>query len=325
MNKETKHQIMLEIENNVPVFKKVSNVRWKIRCPFCGDSEKDLKDAHLYLKCDYDNPNEPIQYYCFLANCNVHGSVNSYFMHKLGIKSKVEDQLQGQRYSKLFALKETNINILIGDPILDSFQVKYIEKRLGKGLTYEDYDKFKIIWDMKTILPYISNDKTKNTLPNNTDSISFLSDDKSMILSRGFEEDCNWRKVPLMSSGNRIFYTVRTVFNLFTSDVITVNIAEGVFDILSIYKNFNDGENSAFIATLGPDYEAAVNYAILKGLVGLNVILKIYIDKEIDQYELKKQLKRYKYFFKNIFIYKNSKFKDVGVRIEKIELNEYRV
>lgn len=325
MNKEIKQQIMQEIENNVPIFKKVSNIRWKIRCPFCGDSEKDLRDAHLYLKCDYDNPNEPIQYYCFLVNCNAHGSVNKYFMHKLGIKSKVEDELQSQRYSKLFALKETNIDILTGEPILDSLQVKYIEKRLGIGLTYEDYDKFKIIWDMNSIIPYVADKKTMNILPNNIDSISLLSDDKSTIISRGFNDKDNWRKIPLLNTDNRIFYTIKTVFNLFTDDIITVNIAEGIFDILSIYKNFNDGINSAFIATLGPDYEAAINYAIIKGLIGLNVIVKIYIDQEIDHNVLKDQLKKYRYYFKNIYIYRNIKYKDVGVLLKDIELNEYKI
>lgn len=323
MDKNIKYQIMKEIEDNVPIFKKVSNIRWRIRCPFCGDSSKDPRDSHMYLKCDYDNPNEPILYNCFLANCGAQGKVDKRFMAKLGIKSRVEYQLSNQRYSKLFALKETNVEILTGEPKLNSIQVKYIEKRLGKGLSYEDYDKFKIIWDMNTIIPYISDNKTRNTLPCIRDSISFLSDDKSTIISRGIEDEDGWRKIKILNTGNRIFYTIKTVFNLFTSDDITVNIAEGIFDIISVYKNFNDGENSAYIAILGSDYEGAVNYSIIKGLVGSNVTLKIYIDEEIDEKNLSKQLKKYKYFFKNIILIKNIKSKDVGVLRSNIELVYY--
>lgn len=325
MDSELKFKVMSEIENNVPVFKKVSNIRWKIRCPFCGDSQKDLRDAHLYLKCDYDNPNEPILYNCFLSNCQVHGKVTKQFMDKLGIKSKVANELVSQRYSKLYAFKEANIDIITGTPIIGSPQMNYIESRLGPGLTLEDYDRFKIIWDMNSVYQYISDNKTLNTIPSNTDSISMLSDDKSTLLSRGFLEGDNWRKVKIVSSDTRLFYTIKTVFNLFTSEIITVNIAEGIFDVLSIYKNFNDGPYSAFIATLGPDYIAAVDYAINKGLVGTNVVLKIYIDAEVSEKKLKYQLKKYKYFFKAISIFKNIKFKDVGVVPEKIELVEYSV
>lgn len=325
MEKEIKEQIMKEIENNVDIFKQVSNIRWRIRCPFCGDSQKDLTDTHMYLKCDYNNPNEPILYNCFLENCLAHGRVSKFFLRKLGIISKVEDKLSNQRYSKLFSLKETNIDIITGEPIIDSIQNKYIIKRLGYGLTIEDLDKFKILWNMKTILPYISNNKTRNILPNNIDSISFLSDDKSTIISRGIKDEDGWRKISLFNTENRMFYTIKTVFNLFTEEIITVNIAEGIFDILSVYKNFNDGINTAFIALLGSDYESGVNYAILKGLVGSNVVIKIYLDSKINVNKIKKELKKYKYFFKDIILYKNIKYKDIGVPINDIDLIEYNL
>lgn len=325
MTRELKYQIMNEIENNVDIFKKVSNIRYKIRCPFCGDSQKNLRDAHCYIKCDYENPNEPILYNCFLANCNAKGKVDKNFMNKLGIKSKFIDKISNERYSKISTIKKTNIDVLTGTPSLESPQVNYIEYRLGKGFNIKDYDSFKIIWDMNLIFPYISDQKIKNSLPDNRNSISLLSDDKSTILTRGFEDKDNWRKIKLLSSENKSFYTIKSIFNLFTDDIITVNIAEGVFDVLSIYKNFNDGINSAYIATLGPDYISAVEYAIMKGLVGSNVIIKIYVDKEIDEKKLKFQLKKYRFFFKKIFIYKNIKYKDVGTLISNIELIENQV
>ena len=302
-NRELKINLINEIERNCQPFKKVSIIRYRMRCPFCGDKQDDPKDMHLYLKCDLDNPNEPILYNCFLANCGAKGKVDREFMERIGVKSKYIKEMKNQRYSKIKSIKNSNIEIITGTPIIDSPQIRYIEKRLGKGLSIEDYDKFKIVWNIENLFQYISDQKTKNTLPSNDYTISFLSDDKSTLLTRGFEKDDPWKKTPLFSLDNRIFYTIKNTFNLFTIEDIYVNIAEGLFDILSVYKNFNTGINSAYIATLGSDYIGAIDFAIIKGLIGSNVIIRIYLDSNIKPERIKYLLKRYKYFFKKIYLY----------------------
>lgn len=323
MDLYTKKQIIEEIRRNVDVFIPVPPIRYRIRCPFCGDSQKNPRDAHLYIKCS-DDPNEPLLYNCFLANCGAKGRVNKAFMDRLKIKSKYEESLSDKRYNRISIIKDMNINILSGTPDLSSIQVKYIEKRLGSGFTSEDYDRFKIIWNMNSIFPYISSERIKNTLPNNTDSITFISDNKSTLLSRGFMEDDDWKKIKITPVEDKSFYTIKSTFDLFTRDKIVVNIAEGIFDILSVYKNFNDGTNSVFIAVLGPDYYSGIDYAIMKGLIGNNVIIKLYIDNNIEVTKMKKYLKKYKWLFNDILIYQNIMYKDVGVKVDKIKLVEYR-
>ena len=210
---------------------------------------------------------------------------------------------------------------------MNSPQVRYIERRLGKGLKFEDYQKFKIVWDINNLLPFISRDHTKNSLPSNNESISFLSDDKSVLLTRLFEDqgDIRWKKVRLMNSDNKSFYVIASTLDLFTKDNITVNIAEGVIDVLSIYKNFNDGPNSIYVASLGSDYIAAVDYAIAKGFIGTNINIKIYIDQDQNEKILLRGLKKYKWIFNNIFVYRNILDKDVGVTIDRINLEERKV
>lgn len=324
---DIKHQIIDEIEKNVDVFSKVSSIQYRIRCPICGDSQKNPRDAHCYIKCSYD-PNEPLLYNCF--KCNSGGKVTSSFLEKLGIRSDVSKRLDNQRFNKVASLKKIDIDIITGTPnehdALMSPQARYIASRLGGGFTAEDLDRFKILWDMNAVIPYITDQRTRNSMPSNMTSISFLSDDKSALLTRYFSDDgTRWRKIKLFPSDNRAFYTIRTTLDLFTAEDIEVNIAEGVMDVLSIYKNFNNTPNSVFIAALGSDYITAVDYVISKGIIGSNVTIKVYIDDDINERSLKYRLKKYKWVFKDIYIYRNIKSKDVGVTTDKIKLVERKV
>lgn len=320
---DIKHQIMDEIEKNSDVFIKASSIQYRIRCPICGDSPKNPKDAHCYIKCSYD-PNEPLLFNCFL--CNAGGRVTESFLKKLGIREELISQLDHRRMRKIASLNKTTVEMIIGQPDISSLQAKYIEDRLGTGFTSDDYERFKIIWDLRSVYPYISDVRVRNSMPSNTDSISFLSDDKSALLTRYFVDDgSRWRKIKIFPSENRAFYTIKSTLDLFTPDDIEVNIAEGVLDVLSVYKNFNECDNSVFIATLGSDYISGIEYTILKGLIGFNVTLKIYIDSDVDEQSLKRRLKKYKWLFKNIYVLKNIKSKDVGVTIDKIKLIKSKI
>lgn len=319
---DKKQRTLAEIEKCVPIFRRCANDQYRIRCPICGDSTKHPYDTHCYIKCSPD-PTEPILYNCF--KCNAGGIVNRYFLEQVGVSKSFLNDYTDSKYNKLPSFKEANIEILTGDTILDSPQVKYIEKRLGKGLTYDDYDKLKIIWDMSHMKEYISNQSILNTLPSNRDTISFLSDDKSMIITRTFlpgdAQVSEWHKIRPFQTNSRSFYTIKAAFNLFGSEPITVNIAEGIFDIISVYKNFNDGPNSAYIAILGSDYKGGAEYAVANGFIGSNVTLKVYVDSNISQKRVN-ELKPYKWMFNKIIIYRNAIAMDVGRKINEIQLVE---
>jgi len=298
-----------------------------MRCPKCGDSQKNLKEAHMYLKCDL-NDNDPILYNCFRGNCGAKGKVDSKFLKLLDVYIKEMDIMDNQIFKKIPSIKNTNIDVITGPPNLYSDQIKYICHRLGTGLSMEDYDKFKIIWDIDSLYQYITNNRIKNILPSNRDSISFLSDDKSALMTRFFDDNISetpWRKIKMFASENKSFYTVKSILDLFTNENITINIGEGIFDVLSVYKNFNTGDNSVYIAALGADYESALVYMISKGLMGSNVNINVYIDSDIDEKFLVYKLKKYKWLFNSITIYKNTLYKDVGVQIEKIQLKRYEI
>lgn len=325
MDNNTKNMIMNEIEHRAILFKKKSNVQYTIRCPFCGDSNKNLRDMHCYIKCDYMNPDEPIKYNCFL--CNRGGTNISKLLKAMGADPNIINMAASNINNRIELIKSSNINVITDNPDMDSPQVDFINKRLGKGLTYEDFAKFRIIWDMSQIRQFITDVRKLNTLPTNRDRINFISDNKSMILSRSLQEDgseSQWRKITLFNN-SKSFYVIQATLDLFTSDTITINIAEGVLDIISAYKNFNTGDNSVYIASLGSNYISALNYLILKGFIGKNINVVIYIDHNIDKNSLFNDIKRYKWMFKRIKVYENIKYKDIGVIIEKIKLREVLV
>lgn len=318
-----KQIVMDTIKRNVDIFKKRTPTQWSIRCPNCGDSKKNIHDSHCYIKWSNDE-SEPLFFNCFL--CNTSGIVDSKFLKAIGIKDDLSEILNSQKFNKIQSLKENPVNIVTGEPIMNSPQIKYIEYRLGKGLAFEDYQKFKIVWKIENLLPFIADQRTKNSLPSNNDSISFLSDDKSLLLTRLFEDqgDIRWKKVRLMKSGNKSFYVIAATIDLFTKEEIIINIAEGVLDVISIYKNFNS-PNSVFIASLGSDYVAALDYAIAKGFIGNNINIRIYIDGDQNEKQLILELKKYRWMFKNISVFRNILEKDVGVTIDRISLEERKV
>jgi hypothetical protein len=248
--------------------------------------------------------------------------VNKKFLDAYAISTDGLDMNDGI-YNKI-SIKHINIELATGSCLLDSPQVNYIEHRLGKGFAIDDYERFRIVWGMDYLKPYITDTKILNTLPSNRDSISFVSDDKSTLLTRFFNNIDRWRKIKLFPS-DRSFYTIKSNIDLFTEANVDVHIAEGIFDILSVYKNFTNVNESIYLATLGSDYESGLLHIIRNGIVGVNVSIKIYIDQDIDEKYIKYTMKKYKWLYKEILIYKNIKSHDFGTTLDNINYIEIRV
>lgn len=323
MNNEIKRKILNAIEDKADVFIKKSDIQYLTRCPICGDTDKDPTHAHCYIKCTY-NPTEPLQYNCFL--CNNNGAIGKYFLDKMGIdKNTINEYTSDMKYNRLPSLKDSK-DLELSELDISSDQIKYIEYRIGKGLSIEDYNKFRIVPNISDLEKYITSVKVKHTLPSNRNSISFLNDDNSVLLTRLFEDIDNkrWNKKRLFPSNNKSMYTIKIQLDLFTEEEININISEGVLDALSSYKNFSEGI-SINLAVLGSNYIDGIEYMIAKGFIGDNINIRIYVDDNINIKQLKNDLKSYKWIFKSINIYENILYKDIGTHVEKIQLKEYKV
>lgn len=322
MNVNDKQIVMDTIRNSVPVFKKRTPTQWSVRCPYCGDSKKNPNDSHCYIKWTMDD--SPLLFNCFL--CNTSGVVDKKFLDLIGVKKDLSELVAFNRSNRIPSIQNKSVDIIAGDVDMNSKQVKYIEHRLGPGLTLEDYSKFRILANIENVVPYVSSDKIRNSLPSNMDSVSFLTNDKTVILTRLFEDgDIRWKKLRIIPNEGKSFYVIQSSFDLFTNEEITINIAEGIIDVISIYKNFNDHGPALFIAALGSDYIDALIYSVNLGVIGKNVRVNIYMDADQNQKRLMSELKKYRWLYNGIFVYRNVLSKDVGVRIENIKLEERRV
>lgn len=323
MNNEIKELIMNEINEHSVNFSKVGPSQYRIRCPICGDSNKNIRDAHCYIKCDYSDPFEPILYNCF--KCNSSGIVNKYFLNQLGINNDIINQSTDSRYNKI-SFKKADVNIVTGEVNTKSPQAYYINRRLDSKFKKDDFEHFKIVWDINVLKDYITNKNILRNLPSNLNSVSFLSDDKSVLLTRSFDNDGErWKKLKLFPSESKSMYTLKYPFDIFDTDNIScLYIAEGIFDILSVYR-MNEYNNSAYIAVLGSDYGSGIEYAINKGIVGKSIIVQIFIDSDIDHRKLSYTLKKYKWMYNKIEIIQNTIGKDVGVPLKDIKLQYWKV
>ena len=105
---------------------------------------------------------------------------------------------------------------------------------------------------------------------------------------------------------------------------IHIVAAEGVFDIISLFYNVFDADdtNKIFCATCNGQYRNALMYYINKGLVGRNIYVDIYRDNDNDKFMNYKKLKaELKSYTKNYRVYYNTLSKDFGVPKDMIDID----
>lgn len=307
-----KNEILNLIEQNSPVFYRVNFEEFKIRCPFCGDSQKNFKSAHMYLKCSKDL-SEPIMFHCF--KCNKNGRMNSEFLNLIGIKNiKIEDNSIN---NKLFYFKNHKLNL--SNTLLQQ-SVDYIKFRIGE-ISENQLMNLRLI-SLNELSKILNNKRISNSIPLDSEAIGFINEDNSMIISRYlFNNKYRWKKIQLFQNGVSV-YTIKTNIELFTLNEFNIHISEGIFDCISSYINLCKDSNNLCLAVLGSNYSSGIDYCINKGIVGSNIIINIYLDQDINEREVKRNVKSYKWLFKDIRFYKNELDHDLGVKPDRIRLIE---
>lgn len=353
---EFKKRFIEDLFKTAEYIKQVNDVEYRTRCPFCGDSEKNLNTGHLYLRISLDD-NYPIVYNCF--KCPASGILKQDDLKEFGIDDlELIDSLGkvSSRFAPISGLRYHDgesfqtFQYELPDNIRHRDKIHYMEERLGFSFTDEMISDMKIITSLKEFLvknkiatltcePYIAQKLEDNYL-------GFLSYGNSHILFRDVtnREQISWIKYPISNSSRRnyVAYSLNASLDLFTTDTITINLCEGVADILSICYNLGyDQPNVLNMCACGKMYKRLINHIISRGLVGGNVILNIFSDNDavfnrkspgtrnnnydttIDYY--KKSLHEYTYLFKEVNVYYNRAYKDYGTQKNNIELKKYRL
>lgn len=245
----------------------------------CNNPDCNDRSGHLYIGMNNGIP----MYHC--KKCPNCGRVTTYFLQSLGIydtdlavslgksyKNAANNYIrQTHKHNAVYVLS----NNFISDNELSQVKLAYINKRLGTSLTYSDLSKLKIVLNLYDLLE--SNNIKEYTRHVNimdelsTSFIGFISRDNSRINMRNLREgkvskyvDRRYINYNIFDNDEATTYFVPTSFDLNRRERTRVHIAEGSFDILSVYLNLRNREPGVYGTIQGNNYLSLVKYVLLE-------------------------------------------------------------
>jgi hypothetical protein len=318
------------------------------RCFECGDSQKDSQ-GHMYISIPQNN-DEPSLFYCHRAVCQASGVVTHKKLMEWGLYQQdiaielaqynkhvlILDKNKKYNNSKVYSIN----NQYISNDDLSSIKLRYINKRLGTNLEYNDLLQNKIVLNLKDLLS--SNHITEFTrYPNIIDEldksfVGFISHDNAFVNLRNLTPGKVSKYIDIKYVNYNIFnkfdntqrfYTIPNNIDLCRSDRIKLHIAEGAFDILSIYYNLRQTkEHSIYSSIGGAGYLGLCRYFIVT-LKLLNVEIHLYPDNDIDDYIIYMIADLIRVFGIPLYLHRNtySGEKDFGVPLYRIRECIYKI
>lgn len=317
-----------------------------IRCRYCPDS-KDPRSAHMYISLP-DNDNVML-HNCY--KCHTSGIVTHTKLLEWGVYDSPETLVKLSKYNKhVLSLdknkkfRDTNVyrinNAFISDNDISRVKLKYINSRLGLNLSYNDLLQNKIVLNLKDLLDSnnIQNITRNIDIINQLDFsfLGFLSQDNAFLNMRNLSKkelhpSINKRYINYNIFGkvdNTLrYYTIPTGIDLTLPQRIKLHIAEGPFDILSIYYNLRHQEShSIYSSILGSSYKSILLHFILNMKL-INLEVHMYIDNDIDNYVVYDVKKLLDVFQIPLYLHRNMKSgeKDFGVTLDRIQEQIQRV
>lgn len=317
-----------------------------MRCRYCPDS-RDPRSAHMYVSIPVND--EPSQHNCF--KCRTKGLVTHEKLIQWGLYnhpdvlvglSSYNKRVMNLNKNKKYKDKDVYMlsNNFITDNPLSNAKLRYINKRLGINLTYEDLLSKKIILNLKDLLS--SNNITKlnrdmRIIDQLDDAfIGFITQDNAFVNMRNLTPGKVDKSIDLRYVNYNIFgkfdntqkyYTLPSNIDLLNPNRIKVHISEGPFDILSVYYNLRrDDNNCIYSAILGNSY-ANICKHFIHNMKLINIEVHIYIDNDVSNFVID-DLKDILYTFQIPFYLHRNIYpgeKDFGVPIERINEQVYRI
>lgn len=310
------------------------------RCPFCGDS-KDPKHAHLYLSVP-QNEEEISQYHC--KKCPAHGVVDVDLLRKIGCEDTnllVEVSKHNAEVFKLPKYKSIkqidvyplNMNYVRNDS-LNEAKLGYINSRIGSNFSISDLASLKIFLNLYDIINFNRLELTRHQMTcDDLDKwfIGFVSYDNSYaglrkLTNRELYKSINKRYInyTLVNKKDdaKNFYVIPTMIDILNPAPVKIHLAEGQFDILSIFYNLNNcnRNQSIYIACGGKSYAQALEFILMETGI-INYEVHYYPDTDVSDNDFFYDVQRKVQLLpSNIFIHRNvyPGEKDYGVPMNKI-------
>lgn len=333
-NYEFKRDLIQDILENVkPSYYK--NKELNVRCVFCGDSIKNTSSAHLSIRID-PNDDQPLVFRCL--RCESTGIFSGNTLTMIGMYSGT-DSTNLERYNRLACKKhglfvtKKGLNLKlpeleINDNVL--LKHKYIEDRLGTKIDIEELHQNKVVYDFLGLLKrnhlkkvYGSPDHIKAL---QHDHVGFLSAKNDFINFRdisGNHKRYYIYKILRSLDSTGKFYIIPNKINPFDEGIKTINLAEGVFDILGIYYNLLNkyNHNTLYASINGSGYLNVIKYILEQGLL-CDVNINIFSDADRAPDYYKNMVKTLMPFVNDIRLFYNEIGKDYGVPVNQVKLKE---
>lgn len=281
-----------------------SRTQHVIRCPECGDSD-NISHAHMSIRIDVDD-DLPLFYRCF--RCNASGLLTWDKLYEWDIRLsddavetlKVYTRKSKKKHKHQFSDDFEDYFVpSLPDDVLNIMKTEYINCRLGTGYTSADLQHMKIVTSLegfceanhiKPNIPMYMKQQIQNYF------VGFLSTNNNRIMFRNTknrlsDNDFRWYNVILneQNMNTSTFYSIPNCIDLYYTNPINIHIAEGAFDILSIYENLmeRNGDGHYYYASCGAAASNIMNFLIDRG-INTGLTLHLYADKDkSDDFHMK--------------------------------------
>ena len=250
------------------------------RCFECPDSSNP-KSKHFYISIP-QTVDEPSLYYCHKCHCSGIVSYNkliewNIYNEDVAIELTNHNKLCSTKTvnSKYFNRIIYNINNnFITDNNISRIKLDYINQRIGTSFNFDDLRELKIVLNLNDLLNNngISNITRDQNIVSQLDGnfMGFISIDNAFLnMRRICDEGLVYKSIDKRYINYKIFdkfdtserfYTIPTKVDLSKPERVKIHIAEGPFDILSIYENLRRREEGIYTSIAGSNYLGIAMY-----------------------------------------------------------------
>lgn len=250
------------------------------RCFECPDS-KDPRSKHFYISIP-KNQEEPSLFYCHKCHCSGVVSYKKFiewgiYNEQIAIdlvnhNKKCSSNSVNDKYYKRIIYNLSN-SITTNDETT-RIKLNHINNRLGCNFSYEELRRLKIVLNLNDVLQenHIQQLTRDPNVVSQLDAnfMGFISIDNAFLNMRRLCEEgkviksidkryINYKIFDKFDTSER-FYTVPTEIDLSIPERTKIHIAEGPFDILSIYKNLRKEERGIYTSIAGSNYIGIAMY-----------------------------------------------------------------
>lgn len=316
------------------------------RCFYCSDS-KHRSHGHFYISIPQKD-NEPSLFYC--QKCKAGGVVTQAKLLEWGVYDPDIAVDITQHNAKVMSLPENRIykdseiyriyNDIVSDDKLSLYKLKYINDRLGSNLSIQECLNLKIVLNLSDLMKRNKLEPTRDwNIINQLDSgfLGFLSYDNAFLNMRNLDivkdlyKGIDLRYVNYNIFGKydntKRFYTIPAQIDLLDPRPLQLHIAEGPFDILSIYLNLRTNHDRCVFSSIGGSGYSGLLRIFICELKCPNLEIHIYPDNDVSKNYILDTIDLLRPFKYPFFIHRNlyTGEKDFGVASNRIRESIERI